>query len=210
VPSFDTIKPKMDMSTMPLTGKAIADNAASARKAEPAYSGLGRTITPANQVSASRRQNVRIYRFNTGCSAAEVETIANAIYSQVLDIRNGEIPATFRNEELETKLAGGQISVREFVQALASSPTYSQRFCTPYPQTKVIEFLCRHLLGRTPATQAEINEYKQLLDNAGLASVVNAIASSQEYIQFFGENVVPYQRIPSLPAGNYLGSVKAD
>ncbi|AFZ00614.1 phycobilisome rod-core linker polypeptide [Calothrix sp. PCC 6303] len=210
VPSFDTIKPKMDMSTMPLTGKAIADNAASARKAELAYSGLGRTITPANEVSTVRRQNVRIYRFNTGCSAGEVETIANAIYSQVLDIRNGEIPASFRNQELETKLASGEISVREFVRTLASSPTYSQRFCTPYPQTKVIEFLCRHLLGRTPATQAEINEYKQLLDNAGLASVVNAIAFSQEYTQFFGENVVPYQRIPSLPAGNYLGSVKAD
>jgi phycobilisome core-membrane linker protein len=210
VPSFDTIKPKMDMSTMPLTGKAIADNIASSRKAEPAYSGLGRTITPANQVSTSRRQNVRIYRFNTGCNPAEVETIVNAIYTQVLDLRNGEIPATFRNQELETKLADGKITVREFVQVLASSPTYSQRFCTSYPQTKVIEFLCRHLLGRTPATQAEINEYQQLLDNGGLASAVNAIASSQEYTQFFGENVVPYQRIPSLPAGNYLGSVKAD
>jgi phycobilisome core-membrane linker protein len=210
VPSFDTIKPKMDMSTMPLTGKAIADNAASARKAELAYSGLGRTITPANEVSTVRRQNVRIYRFNAGCSAAEVETIVNAIYTQVLDIRNGEIPATFRNGELETKLASGEISVREFVRTLASCQTYSQRFCTPYPQTKVIEFLCRHLLGRTPATQAEINEYKQLLDNGGLACVVNAIASSPEYNQFFGENVVPYQRIPSVPAGNYLGSVKAD
>jgi phycobilisome core-membrane linker protein len=210
VPSFDTIKPKMDMSTMPLTGKAIADNVASSRKAEPAYSGLGRTITPANQVSTVRRQNVRIYRLNPGCNPGEVETIVNAIYTQVLDLRNGEIPATFRNGELETKLASGEITVREFVRTLASSPTYSQRFCTPYPQTKVIEFLCRHLLGRTPATQAEINEYKQLLDNGGLACAVSAIASSQEYTQFFGENVVPYHRIPSLPAGNYLGSVKAD
>ena len=35
------------------------------------------------------------------------------------------------------------------------------------------------------------------------------MVNSPEYAQFFSEDVVPYRRYPSLPAGNYLGSVKA-
>ncbi|NJR15128.1 MAG: photosystem I reaction center subunit X [Calothrix sp. CSU_2_0] len=206
VPSFDTIKPKMDMSKMPMTGKAIADMAAR----EPAYTGLGRTITPAAQVVTARRQGIRIYRFTETAGKAEFVSLVNAIYAQVMDIRNGDIPQEFRCLDLETKLESKEISVREFVRTLASSSAYQQRFCNSFPQNKVVEFIFRHILGRKPATQAEIHEYRAILTSSGLATAVNALINSQEYAQFFGEDVVPYQRIPSLPAGNYLGSVKAD
>jgi phycobilisome core-membrane linker protein len=206
VPSFDTIKPKMDASKMPMTGKAIADMAAR----EPAYSGLGRTITPAEQVITARRQGVRIYRFAANGDKAEFASLVNAIYTQVMDIRSGDIPPEFRCLDLETKLESKEISVREFVRTLASSSAYQQRFCNLFPQNKVVEFIFRHILGRKPATQVEIHEYHEILTKSGLATAVDALINSQEYAQFFGEDVVPYQRIPSLPAGNYLGSVKAD
>ncbi|PAX54164.1 phycobilisome rod-core linker polypeptide [Brunnivagina elsteri] len=207
VPSFDTIKPKMDGSKLPMTGKAIADMAAR----EPAYSGLGRTITPASEVVTARRQGVRIYRFAANGDKAELRSLVNAIYGQVMDIRSGDIPPEFRCWELETKLEGGEISVREFVRTLASSSAYQQRFCNSFPQNKVVEFIFRHLLGRKPATQVEIHEYHEILTSSGLGAAVDALINSQEYAQFFGEDVVPYQRIPSLPAGNYLGRVnKAD
>jgi phycobilisome core-membrane linker protein len=34
----------------------------------------------------------------------------------------------------------------------------------------------------------------------GLKAVVDAMVNSPEYARYFGEDVVPYQRIPSLPA----------
>ena len=74
----------------------------------------------------------------------------------------------------------------------------------------MIEFLFRHLLGRAPATQAEIRQYNKLLADKGLKAAVEAMVDSAEYARFFGEDVVPYKRFPSLPAGNYLGSVQAD
>jgi phycobilisome core-membrane linker protein len=135
--------------------------------------------------------------------------VIDAIYCQVLDVFNGEVPGEFRRPELESQLRSGDISVRAFVKALASSDIYQRRFYTPYPNTKVIEFLFRHLLGRTPATQAEIGQYNQLLAEQGLAAAVEAVVDGEEYARFFGEDVVPYNRLPSLPAGNYLGSVKA-
>ncbi|BDA67947.1 phycobilisome core-membrane linker protein ApcE [Calothrix sp. PCC 7716] len=210
VPSFEPAESKMDMSTMPMTGKAIADLAAQGRRSnEPVYSGVGRTVTPASQV-LSARQNVRIYRFTAGVNQTEFATVVNALYAQVLDIYGSEIPQQFRNAELEAKLENGAISVREFVRGLASSDAYTVRFCTTFPQNKVVELLFRHILGRTPATIAEINQYNQLLNEQGVVATVNALVDSTEYAQYFNEDVVPYQRVPSLKAGNYLGSVKAE
>ncbi|MFB8792076.1 MAG: phycobilisome rod-core linker polypeptide [Potamolinea sp.] len=126
-----------------------------------------------------------------------------------MDVFSGQIPGEFRRSDLESKLRNGEISVRDFVKTLAGSEIYRRRFYTPYPNTKVIEFLFRHLLGRAPATQGEIRQYNKLLADGGLRSAVEAIVDSPEYARFFGEDVVPYNRFPSLPAGNYLGSVKA-
>jgi phycobilisome core-membrane linker protein len=64
-------------------------------------------------------------------------------------------------------------------------------------------------LGRAPATQGEIRQYNKLLADHGLRAAVEAIVDSAEYSRYFGEDVVPYPRFPSLPAGNYLGSVQA-
>jgi phycobilisome core-membrane linker protein len=140
---------------------------------------------------------------------AEMQQVINAIYVQIMDVFSGQVPEYFRCTDLESKLRNGEISVREFVRELASGEIYRQRFYTPYPNTKVIEFLFRHLLGRAPATQAEICQYNKLLADGGLRAAVEAIVNSSEYVRYFGEDVVPYQRFPSLPAGNYLGSVKA-
>ncbi len=218
VPSFEPVKPRMDASKMPLTGKAIADMAAAARKmdmSKPKFIELGRSFTNGDGqsvevgVGTTRRKPARIYRMNPGMSQVETAQVINAIYCQVMDIFSGQVPGELRRSELDSKLRNGDISVREFVKTLASSEIYRRRFYTPYPNTKVIEFLFRHLLGRAPATQGEIQQYNKLLADGGLKAAVEAMVDSPEYARYFGEDVVPYNRYPSLPAGNYLGSVKA-
>ncbi len=207
VPSFEPAKSRLDAAKMPLTGKAIADMAA---EKEPLYSQLGRTITQESSVvkaASTSRQSARIHRLSTETSSKEVITAINAIYAQVLDVWSGNVPPELRMVELETKLQNREITIKEFVHSLATSDIYRQRFISRYPQTKVVELLFRHLLGRAPATQAEMSFYKQLLSQEGLSAAVNAMIDSPEYAQFFGTDVVPYQRIPSLKAGNYLGRV---
>jgi len=219
VPSFEPVKARMDATKMPLMSKAMADLAAQARqmdKTKPLFIELGRSFNNGDGqsvevgVGTTRRKPARIYRMNPGMSQAETESVINAIYVQVMDVFSGQVPAQFRRSDLESKLRNGEISVREFVRTLASSDIYVRRFYTPYPNTKVIEFLFRHLLGRAPATQAEIRQYNKLLADSGLKAAVEAMVESAEYSRYFGEDVVPYKRFPNLPAGNYLGSVKAD
>ncbi len=219
VPSFEPAKSRLDGSKLPLTGKKLADMAAEARtidKTKPLFMELGRpTPDSAGQsvevgVGTSRRKPARIFRMNPTSSTAEKNGVINAVYVQVMDVFSGQVPGELRRSDLDSKLRNGEISVREFVKALASSDIYVRRFYTPYPNTKVIEFLFRHILGRAPATQGEIRQYNKILAEIGLDAAVNVMVDSPEYGRFFGEDVVPYNRFPALPAGNYLGSVKAN
>ena len=218
VPSFEPVQPRMANENMPLMAKAIADIAAHARavdKSKPLFIELGRSYNDGRGqsvevgVGTTRRKPARIYRMTQGANQGEIAQVINAIYCQVMDVFSGQVPSYFRRSDLESKLRNGEISVREFIRSLASSEIYCRRFYTPYPNTKVIEFLFRHLLGRAPATQGEIRQYNKLLAEGGLKAAVDAMIESPEYAQYFGEDVVPYRRYPSLPAGNYLGSVKA-
>lgn len=219
VPSFVPVKSRTDVAKLPLLAKTLADQAAASRKpdlSKPRFVELGRSFTDGQGqsvevgVGTSRRRPARIYRMVPGAPTQELERVINAIYCQVLDVFSGIVPGQYRRSELDSKLRNGEISVREFVRALASSDIYRERFYTPYPNTKVIEFLFRHILGRAPATQAEIRQYNKLLADHGLRAAVEAMVDSPEYARYFGEDVVPYKRFPTLPAGNYLGSVKAD
>jgi len=218
VPSFEPVQSRMDVAKLPLTGKAIADMRAKDLQQElskPELAALGRSFQNTSgqsvdaSVSTTRRKPARIFRITPGTTPAEKALVINAIYCQVMDVFNGLVPPEYRHYDLESQLENGKISVRQFVKALASSEIYRQRFYTPYPNTKVIEFLFRHLLGRAPETQAEIQQYNKLLADQGLKAAVAAMIDGAEYARFFSEDIVPYNRYPSLPAGNYLGSVKA-
>ncbi|MBD2679838.1 phycobilisome rod-core linker polypeptide [Nostoc paludosum FACHB-159] len=210
VPSFKPVQPRPGSSDTPLLAQAIAD-ITSQKASQPSYAELGRSYSNGSgqTVELGVRKHARIYRLTESTSLAERQQAVNAIYSQVLDIHSGKVPDNFRLSDLDSKLQNGEISVREFVRQLASSEIYRQRFFLPYPRAKVIEFLFRHLLGRAPATQEEIRQYNKLLDDSGLSAAVEAIVESLEYSRYFGEDVVPYNRFPSVPAGNYLGSVQA-
>lgn len=197
VPSFEPVEPRMDPSKLPLTGKAIADQAAAARKlaeTKELVAQVGRSVNSGMQPVVSQSpQTVRIHRMRPGAAAAEKEAVLNGIYSQVLDLYGARVPENLRLQELEAKLLSGEMSVRSFVRALASSPGYRDRFYTPYPSMKVVELLYRHLLGRTPAT-AESQQYQNLLAEGGLKAVVDALVDSPEYGRYFGADVVPYKR----------------
>ncbi|NET57390.1 MAG: photosystem I reaction center subunit X [Symploca sp. SIO2E6] len=214
VPSFEPVKSRMDAAKMPMTGKAIADLKAKERQESaktPDFVTLGRSFTKSNGTSveevsnSTRRQPAKMFRLNSGASQGEIELVIKAIYSQVMDISSHEVIQEYQCPELDNQLRQGKISVREFVKALASSELYHQRFYVPYPSNKVVELLCRHLLGRTPTTETETQTYNKLLTEQGLKVTVAKIIATSEYTRFFGENVVPYQRVPYLRVGNYLG-----
>jgi phycobilisome core-membrane linker protein len=188
VPSFDTIKPRMDGSKLPLMGKAMADNAAKAAQLVQ----LGRSIGNATDY-VPQNKSARVFRFNLALGTAEQNQAIDAAYQQTMAYGNDELLPAMRQLELEGKLRTGEISMRQFVRGIVCSEFYQQRFDAAYPNRKTIEFLYRHLLGRT-ATADEAIESEQLLTGEGLSAVVNTLVDGNEYLRYFGEDVVPYNR----------------
>jgi len=197
VPSFEPGRP-LDMMKTPLLESAMANGAATSAKTSLLVAS-GRSIAPSNGEAVDVRKPARIFRMNPSMTLAETDVVLNAIYGQVMDVFGEQVPDEFRNTKLDSKFRSADLSVREFVRALASSETYARRFHTPYPSAKVVEFLFRHLLGRAPASQDEISQYTMLLATGGLTMAVGTIVGSTEYARYFGEDVVPYHRAAEMP-----------
>ena len=201
VPSFAPVVSRMDVAKMPLTAKAVAELAVTSGKAsEPLFVQLGRSVNPATTPPVTTRKVARIYRFTPDLTSTAKTAVILAIYSQVLDLFADPVPEQFRQSDLEAQLLAGAISVRQFIQALATSAVYQRRFCTPYPEAKVVELLFRHLLGRVP-TATEITDHAAQLTAQGLPVVVAALIDSGEYTRYFGADGVPYKRFSSLGGG---------
>ncbi|MFM7545202.1 MAG: phycobilisome rod-core linker polypeptide [Synechococcales cyanobacterium] len=173
VPSFEPVKSKQD------------------------YVGVSRSAIPANgelPVTAARPKLSRVYRVSPAMVEADMNAVITALYQQVFVLFGNEIPPSFRRPELEEMFVKGHITVKDFVQQLASSHTYRQRFCTAFPGAKIVDLLFRHLLGRSVSSSLESEPYEVMLLEEGLAVVVNALVNSPEYGRYFGDDVVPYNR----------------
>jgi phycobilisome core-membrane linker protein len=188
VPSFDTIKPRMDGSKLPLMGKALADNAAKSAQLVQ----LGRSIGNAPEAFTVAK-SARIVRFNPNLDALERDRAIDATYAHLMSCPSSDILPQMRQVELEAKLRTGNIDLREFIRGVVTSEAYQQRFDAPYPNPKTIEFLYRHLLGRTPSTD-EATTALALMGDRGLAAVANDLIDGNEYLRYFGAEVVPYNR----------------
>jgi phycobilisome core-membrane linker protein len=161
-----------------------------------------------NQGVTVQRQQTKIFKLTNNSDKVAVKNTIRAAYRQIFerDVEPYVISANFTN--LESKLSNGEISVKEFIQALGYSELYLKEFYTPYPNTQVIEFGTKHFLGRAPLNQKEIQHYNQILATQGISAFITALVGSMEYIQVFGEDTVPYRRFPTLPAANFPNTEK--
>jgi phycoerythrin-associated linker protein len=119
----------------------------------------------------------------------DVQTIIRAVYRQVLG--NAHVLESQRLTSAESQLRNGDISVREFVRAVAQSDLYRALFFETSSPYRFIELNFKHLLGRAPQDQAEISEHVQRYNSEGYDVEINSYIDSDEYVSSFGENVVP-------------------
>jgi phycobilisome core-membrane linker protein len=187
------------------------------KEVTPRFVELGQTSTfrtepdiqfRVNQGVSVQRQQTKLFKLTDLSDKVAVKNAIRAAYRQVFerDVEAFTVQANFTN--LESKLSNGEISVKEFIQALGCSELYLKEFYTPFPNTKVIELGTKHFLGRAPLNQKEIQHYNQILASQGIRAFVTALVSSMEYLQIFGEDTVPYRRFPTLPAANFPNTEK--
>lgn len=152
---------------------------------------------------SQQRQQTKQFKLTSTFDKVQVQTVIRATYRQIFE-RDIEPYVTKREfTALESKLGNAEITLKEFIEEIGCSELYIREFYTPYPNTKVIELGTKHFLGRAPRDQAEIRKYNQILASEGIRGFVSTMVNCPEYIEAFGEDIVPYRRFPTLPAANF-------
>jgi phycoerythrin-associated linker protein len=125
-------------------------------------------------------------------SEADLQVVISAVYKQVLG--NAHVMESQRLTSAESLLRNQDITVKEFVRAVAQSDLYRSLFFDTSSPYRLVELNFKHLLGRAPHDQAEVAEHVLIYNQHGLAAEIDSYISSDEYTLSFGENTVPCAR----------------
>ena len=109
-----------------------------------------------------------------------------------------------REPFLESQLRNNQITVREFIRGLLLSDTYKRNFYNLNSNYRFVEQTVQRVLGRDIYGEAEKLSWAVVVGNKGYTAFVDQLLNSDEYLDNFGYETVPYQRRRSLP-GRGLG-----
>lgn len=159
-------------------------------------------VNPGSRLGAQPFDETSPICFLPMASASELETVIRAIYRQVLG--NAYVMESERLRSLESQLAQGILTVREFVRQLAKSELYRTRFFENCPRYRALELNFKHLLGRAPESYQETTFHSHILDTEGYDADIDAYLDSDEYQTAFGEHTVPYYRGDKTQTGKAL------
>ena len=104
-----------------------------------------------------------------------------------------------REPFLESQLRNGQITVRDFIRGLILSKTFYSSFYEKNSNYRFVEQCVERVLGRQVYNEREKIAWAILVATKGIQGFVDELLDSEEYLENFGYDTVPYQRRRVLP-----------
>ena len=159
--------------------------------------------TQNNRVAAIRvasDENQRSRQMDISMDAENLTTVIESAYRQIFFHAFKSDRETF----LESQLRNGQITVRDFIRGLCLSDTFKRSFYNLNSNYKVVRHLVEKVLGRKTHGKSEELAWSIVIATKGVEGMVDALLDSEEYLNAFGYDTVPYQRNRVLP-GRELG-----
>lgn len=101
---------------------------------------------------------------------------------------------------LESQLRNRQITVRDFIRGLLLSNTFIDSFYNKNSNYRFVEHCIEKVLGRRVYNEREKIAWSAVVMTKGVKGFVDELLNSDEYIENFGENIVPYHRRRILPS----------
>lgn len=105
-----------------------------------------------------------------------------------------------REPFLESQLRNGQIAVRDFIRGLMLSNTFYTSFYEKNSNYRFVEQCVERVLGRQVYSEREKIAWSIVVVTKGIQGFADALLDSEEYLEAFGYNTVPYQRRRVLPS----------
>ena len=140
----------------------------------------------------------KIYSTENVLSADAIAEVIWAAYRQVFG--EHRILSSMRQKFLESQLKFGQISVREFIRGLVLSDTFRRLNYDTNSNYRFVATCVQRLLGRDVYSEAEKLAWSIVVATKGIQGFVDAVLGSEEYLDSFGDDTVPYQKRRILPS----------
>lgn len=137
----------------------------------------------------------RIYSTDNLLSSADMGTLIEVAYRQIFF----HAFAADREQALESQLRNGQITVRDFIRGLLLSNTYKRSFYDLNSNYRFVEQTVQRVLGRAVYSEREKIAWSIVVATKGIVGFVDQLLDSDEYLEAFGYDIVPYQRRRILP-----------
>lgn len=132
----------------------------------------------------------KIYNAENLLSATDVDELIEAAYRQIFF----HAFKSDREPFLESQLRDGQITVRDFIRGLLLSETFKNSFYEKNSNYRFVEQCVQRVLGRDVYSEKEKISWSIVVATKGIKGFVDALLDSEEYIENFGYDIVPYQR----------------
>ncbi|GAB4372608.1 MAG: phycobilisome rod-core linker polypeptide [Elainellaceae cyanobacterium] len=143
-------------------------------------------------ISDQNEDTPYVYRIEDVSSPTELQALVREAYRQVF---NEQLLLRFNRQiTLETRLANGSITVRDFIRELVKSERFYTLVVGVNDNYRLVEICLKRLLGRAPYNQEEKIAWSVKIGTLGFHGFVDTLLDSEEYSQAFGDNIVPYQR----------------
>ncbi|MGK7893730.1 MAG: phycobilisome rod-core linker polypeptide [Xenococcus sp. (in: cyanobacteria)] len=134
----------------------------------------------------------RIYTTENILSDSEKNDVIWSAYRQIFNEQ--QLLKSNRQLGLESQLRANQITVREFIRGLLLSPNFRERNYEPNNNYRFAQMCVQRVLGRDVYDEKEKLAWSIVVATKGLEGFVDALLDSEEYLNNFGDDIVPYQR----------------
>lgn len=155
-----------------------------------------------------KSQNVRVTGYEVGTdekpvifttdnilSSADMDNLIEAAYRQIFF----HAFKWDREKILESQLRNGQLTVRDFVRGLLLSNTFRSSFYEKNSNYRFVEHCVQKILGRDVYSEREKIAWSIVIPTKGYQGLIDDLLNSDEYLNNFGYDTVPYQRRRNLP-----------
>ncbi|NEQ70515.1 MAG: phycobilisome rod-core linker polypeptide CpcG [Symploca sp. SIO2D2] len=136
-----------------------------------------------------------IYSTENLLSGTDLDNLIEAAYRQIFF----HAFTSDRDPFLESQLRYGQITVRDFIRGLLLSPTFTDGFYAKNSNYRFVEQCVQRVLGRDVYGEREKLAWAVVVGTKGIQGFIDELLDSEEYLDNFGYDTVPYQRRRVLP-----------
>ncbi|KPQ40805.1 MAG: phycobilisome rod-core linker polypeptide [Phormidium sp.] len=130
-------------------------------------------------------------------SGSDMDEFIWAAYRQIYS--EHQILKSNRQTFLESQLKDERITMRQFIRGLLLSDPFRRRNFETNSNYRFAELCVQRVLGRDVYSEREKIAWSIVIANKGVEGFVDELLNSDEYLENFGDTIVPFQRRRNLP-----------